>query len=229
MTDHPAKAVSNIAMTKRAPPSAAAGAQRSHRVRDPERARAAIFAAARSIFNTDGYFATNSNEIARAAGYAPGSFYTHFADKLGLFLEVYEAWVAAEWDAVGQAMAAPHPPRVRLDETIARLAQHHRDSRVFRLSLRALAALEPAVRDAQNAQRRRQIVWLSDLCAAEGWPEPSNAACAVVLLSLERVLDAVAEGDAAALDGDAAAVCHELSSLVYRLLVSDSPGSAAKG
>jgi AcrR family transcriptional regulator len=62
----------------------------SKRSRDPQESRRALLKAAAKIFNSEGYFATDSNRIARAAGYAPGTFYTHFADKRAIFLAVYE-------------------------------------------------------------------------------------------------------------------------------------------
>ena len=72
----------------------------------PADTRARLVAAAARVFNRDGFHGTDSNRIARAAGYAPGSFYKHFADKRAIFLEAWEAWVTAEWAAVETALAA---------------------------------------------------------------------------------------------------------------------------
>ena len=196
--------------------------RRPGRVRDPERARAAIVLAAQNVFARDGYFATTSNEIAKAAGYAPGSFYTHFSDKREVFLEVYESWVSAEWDAVEVAMQGPRTARARIAAAIAMLAAHHKRTHVFRKSLRALAATEPTVHEAQNAQRKRQIAWLKELCVAEGWPKPTDSVCAVVLFSIERVLDGVGDGDMAVLEADERSVCRELSHLTYSALKGDT-------
>src|SRR5262245_39246994 len=78
----------------------------------PANTRARLVAAAARVFNRDGFHGTDSNRIARAAGYAPGSFYKHFADKRAIFLEAWEAWVTAEWEAVETALAAGGEPRV---------------------------------------------------------------------------------------------------------------------
>jgi AcrR family transcriptional regulator len=193
-------------------------ARSKRRIRDPSRSRAAIFAAAEHIFNTKGYFATNSNEIVRAAGYAPGSFYTHFPNKLAVFLAAYEAWVGREWAEVNAAMRAPGKADDRIACAIAALARHHKASRVFRRSLRALAATVTAVRDAQNAQRAQQIVWLKALCASEGLPRPTNETCAIALFSIERVLDALAEGDMRALEANEATVLKDFARVVAQLL-----------
>ena len=70
------------------------------RHRQPVETRRALIEAAAKIFNSAGYHGTDSNRIAREAGYAPGTFYVHFADKLAIFLEVYETWVSAEWSSI---------------------------------------------------------------------------------------------------------------------------------
>ena len=75
------------------------GAPRA-RVRDPEAARDAIISSGKIVFNREGYFGTNSNIIAERSGYAASPFYTHFRDKLDLFLVVYSTWVEGEWSAV---------------------------------------------------------------------------------------------------------------------------------
>src|ERR1700757_408625 len=74
--------------------------------RGPEETRSRLVAAAGKLFNSVGYFGTDSNRIAREAGYAPGTFYVHFADKREIFLEVYRGWVDSEW----RAIAAGHAP-----------------------------------------------------------------------------------------------------------------------
>lgn len=190
------------------------------RIRDPERARAAILAAAHHIFNTKGYFATNSNEIAITAGYAPGSFYTHFPDKLTIFLEVYAEWVNQEWATIAAAMRSPGNTTRRIKAAIAALASNHRASRMFRRSLRALAATVAEVRNAQNTQRAHQMQWLKDLCAAEGWRRPTSETCAIVLLSIERVLDAVAEHDIRTLGADETIALTSLARMTVQLLAT---------
>ena len=73
--------------------------------RAPEETRSKLVEAAGRLFNSVGYFGTDSNRIAREAGYAPGTFYVHFADKREIFLEVYRGWVSSEWQAIAAAIA----------------------------------------------------------------------------------------------------------------------------
>jgi AcrR family transcriptional regulator len=49
--------------------------------------REKILKAARSVFAKKGYYGTDSNEIAAAAGVSTGSFYAYFNDKKDLFIE----------------------------------------------------------------------------------------------------------------------------------------------
>lgn len=52
--------------------------------------RAALLDAAREVFARDGFIATTTTTIAKAAGVANGSFYTHFADKYEIFVALYQ-------------------------------------------------------------------------------------------------------------------------------------------
>lgn len=71
--------------------------------------RAALLAAAREVFARDGYLATTTTTIAKAAGVANGSFYTHFTDK-------YEIFVAL-WHEVQDEMLHPGIHDARLDHS----------------------------------------------------------------------------------------------------------------
>ena len=159
------------------------------RSRDPERTRRRLLEAAARCFAEQGYFGTDSNKIARAAGLAPASFYKHFADKRAVLLAAYEAWVATEWTEVQGVLEAGRGPGVA-----ARLARsviaHHRRWAGLRRSLRAAAAMDDVVRDFQLEQRRAQLAWLASLPGAR--PRARRLA---LLLELERLCDAIAEGD----------------------------------
>src|SRR4051794_38051909 len=113
--------------------------------RDPDGTRQRLIEAAGAEFNRLGYHGTDSNRIARAAGYAPGSFYKHFADKRAAFLEVYAAWARREWDGLEQVLAAPTPPPDPAGSMLEVLLESHRAWRGFRASLRALTAVDPVV------------------------------------------------------------------------------------
>ncbi|MEO8814810.1 MAG: TetR/AcrR family transcriptional regulator [Mycobacterium sp.] len=54
------------------------------------RTRAGLIAAARKVFERDGYLDAKLTDITRAAGCATGSFYTYFANKEEIFAAVLE-------------------------------------------------------------------------------------------------------------------------------------------
>src|ERR1700752_2615921 len=80
-------------------PRPGAGGPRPRRGK-PSDTRARLVTTAAAVFNRVGYHGTDSNRLARAAGYAPATFYKHFAHKRAIFLAAYEAWVTAEWEAI---------------------------------------------------------------------------------------------------------------------------------
>ena len=165
------------------------------RSRNPDETRAALIAAAAAEFNSAGFQGTDSNRIARAAGYAPGSFYAHFPDKLAIFLAVYEGWVAAELEAMANAVEPKGGARGARDRLARAVLEHHRKWRVFRASLRALYATDPVVRKARLAQRERQIKAMAAALSARGHKPPNRAAMLGRLLIFETLCDAVADGD----------------------------------
>ncbi|MFO0660394.1 MAG: TetR/AcrR family transcriptional regulator [Polyangiaceae bacterium] len=161
--------------------------------------------AATLLFNGVGYFATDSNQIAREAGYAPASFYKHFPDKKTVFLSVYELFVSEVKQSVEQALSLPVPEEAA-SQLVHGLIQLHQRWRVFRASLRALVAMEPDIRQAHWAYRHDQLSWISSLnrsappSSSVAKNKASSAAAraeaAELMFLLERVCDAIADGEA---------------------------------
>lgn len=182
----------------------------------PKDTRERLVRAAAAIFERDGFDGTDSNAIARAAGYSPGTFYKHFADKRAIFLAVYEEWVTHEWNAIGRTLEETSDAGARAEAIVAMYLEHHRRWRGFRASLRALAAKDRAVRSFYLAQRRRQL----ELMASEA---PSARAADVLLLyTLERAADGLADGEAGSLGIEAAELRALLVELVRRRLKDGS-------
>ncbi len=172
----------------------------------PDETRSRLLASAAEAFERHGYFGTDTNRIARAAGYAPGTFYKHFEDKRAAFLAVYEAWIAREWDGVATlARSGSGDLAARIGDYV--IAQH-REWSGFRASLRALVVLEPAIRQAHRASRARQLAMMERL-GLRGRAE--NAA---LLLAVERIADAIADGELAALGVSEPAARAELVGLI---------------
>jgi len=166
------------------------------RSRDPEASRRALLDAAAKIFNSVGYYGTDTNRIAVAAGYTPGTFYTHFEDKRAIFLEVYREWVDAEIEAVAAVLKSDEPSkRLRLARVVL---EHHRKWKIFRASLRALYATDAVVHAARLEQRRRQIEVA--LAQKHRTGKQARAEILAMMLTTEALCDAIADGDVEALD-----------------------------
>lgn len=177
------------------------------RKRIPEETRAKLLAAAQAEFNTRGFDGTDTNRIARRAGYAPQTFYRHFPDKTAIFLAVYDAWWRAESAALAQSNArtARQAARVALD--------FHTRWRVFRRSLRHLAIVDAKVRNARTLARKEQIArW------KKAGSRSPNGELAAALLTAERLLDAAAEGELADLGLKPAAVLALASAAMAALM-----------
>src|SRR6266481_9033 len=166
------------------------------RHRKPVETRRALIETAARIFNSTGYQGTDSNRIAREAGYAPGTFYVHFSDKLAIFLEVYAAWVSAEWSSIEAILKSGGSARAIRGRLSRAVLEHHCKWRTFRASLRALTATDDRVHAARVASRDRQIEAMTRLIRARNTPVPSRARMLAQLLIAEALCDAVAEGDA---------------------------------
>jgi AcrR family transcriptional regulator len=163
---------------------------RSKVARDPAATAAALLDAAEREFNARGFDGTDTNRIARAAGYAPQTFYRHFPDKRAAFLAVYERWWKGESEALATVAGGGRAPA---GEEAARIAlAFHTKWRGFRRALRHLAIVDPKVRAARTAARQAQIARIREYAGAGA---RSDQELAAVLLKAERICDAAAEGE----------------------------------
>ena len=161
----------------------------------PEETRARLVATAAEVFNRDGYDGTDTNRIAREAGYSPGLFYKHFPDKRAIFVAVYDAWVAEEWRAVETLLAAPRS-RDTARALVELVVSLHQRWRGFRRSLRALAGVDPEIKRAHLAGRKRQLDTLARLRGRDASAARDDRARDLLLLySLERAADALADSE----------------------------------
>lgn len=159
-------------------------------VAKPSPTNEALLAAAMAEFNAHGFGGTDTNRIARAAGFAPQTFYRHFKDKTEIFIRVYERWQENERANISAAMHAAADPDAQLLSIAAVLIETHRSSAHFRRSLRHLAVEDGRVRTARAASRRAQLAALAPALRPGTW-----ASQVAALLTIERLCDAAADGE----------------------------------
>ncbi len=173
--------------------------------------RQALIEAALREFEEHGYDETHSNAIAKRAGYAPQTFYRHFADKLEIFIAVYEDWSDA---GIQGAVAAGDVERYARS-----LIDHHRAHRVFRRSLRMLTVSEPRVMAARTRARHAQMAAMA--ARLPGFAAKSPAAQLAGLLIIERLCDAIADEEFATAGISSHAATKEL--VTFLLSLSSGP------
>src|SRR5215469_8266321 len=157
--------------------------------RDPAATFAQLLAAAEREFNAHGFDGTDTNRIARAAGYAPQTFYRHFVDKRAAFLAVYDRW----WKGESAALERPAQERPADVDAAARVAlAFHTKWRGFRRALRHLAIVDAKVRSARTKARRAQIARIREFTGDDA---RSDQELIAALLKAERLADAAAEGE----------------------------------
>ena len=175
-----------------------------------ESTAALLLDAAMSEFNEHGFAGTDTNRIARRAGFAPQTFYRWYADKTAIFLAAYDAWQAEEAKTLGALIAQEASAETLADAVLA----HHRRHLVFRRSLRRLSLEDPAVRRARAESRLRQI---AQVRRAKTATAADAEALAVTLLQLERLADALAEDELTDMGLGAGAARTRLGQLISEL------------
>ena len=163
--------------------------------------------AAMAEFNTHGFAGTDTNRIARRAGFAPQTFYRWYTDKIEIFVACYRAWEDEERDAL-QALFERDAPSADLVEAGV---THHRRYLMFRRSLRQLSIDHPAVR-AARAQSRLRLV--GRIRAWSGKLDLSIETLAVLQFQFERLTDAMAEGEFADMGLGEEAARAEIAKLI---------------
>src|SRR5262245_3772379 len=166
--------------------------------------------AAASEFNEHGFLGTDTNRIARRAGFAPQTFYRWFGDKTEIFIKVYERWQHEEASML-QRLLAKAASDARLVQAVV---THHRRYRVFRRSLRQLSIEDDVVRKARASSRMNQIAQIRKWNPAQ---TASTADLAVALFKIERLADALAEGEFQDMGVDHKVAEAELASLLHWL------------
>ena len=151
-----------------------------------------LIEAAMSEFIEQGFAGTDTNRIARRAGFAPQTFYRWFDDKAAVFAEVLHVWDEAEFATLaalvgeGDAGAGGLNP-LQLAEACV---ENMRPFLTFRQHLRSVTMQDATVRQARARGRAGLLVRLSLMC-----PHLAPEALAHTVLQIESISEMLARGD----------------------------------
>jgi AcrR family transcriptional regulator len=163
--------------------------------RNPEFTRRQIKIAAKREFNSTGYFATDTNKIARLAGYAPGTFYRHFEDKIDIFLEIYKDWTEEQFKEVERALSLGGNIEAMAERLTSIIIWFYGNWRPLRASARVLRISEPRVQTFRAGLRVKLVQRIAHLRhELKLSPLPEEKIITFLILS-ERLGDAVADGE----------------------------------
>jgi AcrR family transcriptional regulator len=130
--------------------------------------RARLLAAAREVFERDGFLDARVTDISAAAGVAHGSFYTYFASKTAIFRALLATTMDELYRSMGTSDEADgESPAVAADPVAAAVARIDRANRRFvamyqhNTALMALfeqvTTFDPEVRALRQAARERMV------------------------------------------------------------------------
>ncbi len=172
--------------------------------------RDSLISTAVRVFNEVGYWGTDSNALARAAGYSPGTFYRHFPDKRAIFVAAYDEWAREEHAALVARLEKARTSGGDVPGAmVEHMIEHHRRWVLFRACLRVLSASDPEISRAVRSQRRRYLDILKEVIGKGDILDRL-----LVLYTIDGATDSLAAGEPRGLSTSAREVLARLRDLV---------------
>ncbi|UQE74850.1 TetR/AcrR family transcriptional regulator [Gordonia sp. PP30] len=172
-----------------------------------ERTRAALVAAARTVFERDGFQNSRLTDITAEASCSTGTFYTYFQSKEEILDAVFEM---AHEDMLHPGFPhvdADDDPVVVLEAANRAYFEAYRRNAKLRLVLEQVSGISPEFRDKRRARGRvfaernaRQIERLQERGLADPDVDPDRAARALSGMVSRMAYNAFALGDEAEID-----------------------------
>ena len=183
--------------------------KRETRAEKQARTRAELIATAATVFAQRGYEGASVEEIAERAGYSHGAVYSNFAGKSGLFLAVFEQYMAERGQELAATQAgidadAPLETRARAlaDQWMERFASD-RESFLLHLEFLAASRREPELAErfgSRSAALRETIAAFiahhQEKEGAEAPLPPSELALVLRALGIGLAIEALVSPDA---------------------------------
>ena len=189
-------------------PASSASSERLSRAEARERTRQRVRQAALELFVEQGFGVTSVEAIVARAGYTRGAFYSNFADKEELFLELVMDKLEGHIESATAVVDRSSPDRLLTDLRAWSQQQHDPDWVVLLAELRAHALRRPGVRQglAEHDRREREAyaIAIDALFDDAGVPPPmAPATLALIVQALRQSIpvqqllepDVVGEGD----------------------------------
>lgn len=180
------------------------------------RTRAALVAAARAVFERDGYLDARLTDITKEAGCATGTFYTYFSGREEIFAAVLdEARQDMMHPGMGRVRDTDDPYAVLEASNRAYLTAYRRNARLMGL-MEQVAHVDPGFRrfrtdraEAFIARNARGIADLQERSIADPGIDPMTASRALSGMVSRLAYEVFVSGEAA--DGGA----YDLEALVF--------------
>jgi AcrR family transcriptional regulator len=130
------------------------------------RRRALLLAAAREVFERDGFLDARVTDISAAAGAAHGSFYTYFGSKADIFRALVAATMDELYASLGSGGASvgdqrrdssPADAVARIDRANRRFVAMYRQNTALMALFEQVTTFDPQVRALRQAARERMV------------------------------------------------------------------------
>jgi len=120
------------------------------------RTRARLVAAAREVFETEGFINARIASIARTARVAYGTFYSHFPSKEAIFMEVASELFEEMFreDPAAEHHDSGHSPRARLERINRIYYENYKRNAALMAIIEQVEQIDPSFRELRKGHRR---------------------------------------------------------------------------
>lgn len=175
----------------------------------PADTRTRLLQAAMGEFIEAGFAGTDTNRIARRAGFSPQTFYRWFADKTAAFIEVLLVWEELETALLCSILEAREVDAASMADACV---ESFKPFLTFRRNLRAVIASHPEIRAVRAAGRGRLLDALAQINARLNREELGS-----VVIQIEQLCEALAQGEMEDMGLTGAKARDDLAQLINRL------------
>jgi len=175
--------------------------------------RERLVRAAAEEFNRAGFGGTNTNKIARAAGFAPATFYRYFEDKRAIMVAAFEWVLSLQREAMVSLVAKADPGDIDgiARRLVASLADHQRQWQRLVASGLAISSDDPNLASLLQAKRTQDLMAMDAICVQLGGEPKSREENLLLLITIEALCVLLATSDPAALDVSEGALVAQMA------------------